>query len=247
MESHVVTEIPFAAEPNSDAVNSLPSGLVPARQVMTGKQVVLEPLDAGRHAFDLYHASHNTDAGLDVWTYLPEGPWPDVKSFTRHIEASAASLDRVFYAIRPRDGDAMLGQASLMDIQPLSGVIEVGYIWFAPRLQRTRAATEALFLMLNYAMTELRYRRMQWRCNAHNEKSRSAAKRLGFRYEGTFYNHMIYKGLNRDTAWYSILDSEWDEVRNNFRLWLDDANFDAEGRAQRSLRSLMDARTSQRR
>ena len=119
----------------------------------------------------------------------------------------------------------------------------LGYIWFAPSMQRTRAATEALYLMLDHAMTDLRYRRMQWRCNALNERSRAAARRLGFRFEGIFHNHMVYKGLNRDTAWYSILAEEWPDVRTVLRRWLDDDNFDARGVAKHSLAAMMDTRS----
>ncbi|MFT5172715.1 MAG: RimJ/RimL family protein N-acetyltransferase [Gammaproteobacteria bacterium] len=129
-----------------------------------------------------------------------------------------------------------------MDIHAGNGVIEIGYIWFAPALQRTRAATEAMVLMLDYAMTKLRYRRMQWRCNAMNAKSRSAAQRLGFRYEGIFYNHLIFKGLNRDTAWYSILDDEWPDVKARLEQWLAPNNFDAHGLAKQSLSALMQSR-----
>jgi hypothetical protein len=120
-------------------------------------------------------------------------------------------------------------------------VIEIGGIWFSPNLQRTRAATEALFLLLSYAMDELRYRRMQWRCNSLNVKSRNAARRLGFRFEGVFYNHQISKGRNRDTAWYSILDDEWPDVRANIERWLHDDNFDPGGKARSSLTEMMQA------
>ena len=127
------------------------------------------------------------------------------------------------------------------------GVIEIGHIWFGPRLARTRAATEALYLMIRHAMDDLGYRRMHWRCNAQNARSRQAARRLGFRFEGIFYNHMIFKGRNRDTAWYSILDDEWPEVRGILERWLDDGNFDAEGRALSSLAEMMSDRTPSRR
>ncbi len=132
--------------------------------------------------------------------------------------------------------------AGYLDVQPTQGVIEIGGIWFAPDMQRTRAATEALFLMLDYAMTDLTYRRMQWRCNALNQKSRNAAVRLGFKYEGIFYNHMIYKGLNRDTAWYSLLDTDWPEVRLILKAWLSEGNFDDDGNARDSLTELMSKR-----
>jgi RimJ/RimL family protein N-acetyltransferase len=136
------------------------------------------------------------------------------------------------------------GQTSYLDIQPEQGVIEIGAIWFGLGLRRTRAATEALYLMLRAAMDDLRYRRMQWRCNALNAASRGAARRLGFRFEGVFYNHMITKGLNRDTAWYSILDDEWPEVRSILQAWLAPSNFDESGRAKTSLTELMRNRSA---
>jgi RimJ/RimL family protein N-acetyltransferase len=132
--------------------------------------------------------------------------------------------------------------ASYLDIHPLDGVIEIGSISFTPELQRTRAATEAL-LLLSYPMDDLGYRQMQWRCNSLNVKSRNAARRLGFRFEGIFYNHMLPKGRNRDTAWYSILDDEWPEVREVIKDWLSDYNFDAAGNARRSLSELMQNRS----
>jgi RimJ/RimL family protein N-acetyltransferase len=128
--------------------------------------------------------------------------------------------------------------ATYFDIRPAMGSIEIGYIWFAPFLQRTPQATEALFLMLRHALDELKYRRMQWRCNALNEKSRAAALRLGFTFEGIFYQHMVVKGRNRDTAWYSILDHEWPRIRGNFERWLAPENFDERGRQIASLRRL---------
>ena len=134
-----------------------------------------------------------------------------------------------------------------MDMHPGNGVIEIGYIWFAPSLQRTRAATESMYLMIDHAMTDLRYRRMQWRCNALNAKSRGAARRLGFRYEGTFYNHLIFKGLNRDTAWFSILDDEWPDVKARLETWLADENFEEDGRTKQSLAALMEDRPPSRR
>ena len=134
--------------------------------------------------------------------------------------------------------------AQYLDIQPSSGVIEIGYIWFAPEFQRTRGATEALYLLLSHAMDDLGYRRMQWRCNALNAKSRAAARRLGFRFEGIFFNHMIVKGRNRDTAWYSILDHEWPEVSARITAWLADDNFDADGHARTSLGEAMTRRAA---
>lgn len=135
-----------------------------------------------------------------------------------------------------------VGQASFLDIHAQNGVIEIGHIWFGPELQRTRGATEVLFLMIQHAMDDLGYRRMQWRCNALNAKSRTAARRLGFRFEGIFYNNLIFKGMNRDTAWYSILDDEWPEVREHMETWLAPSNFDENGRAKSSLSQVMQDR-----
>ena len=150
----------------------------------------------------------------------------------------SAALDRVFYAICDRATGTAVGIATYLDIQLASGVIEIGGIWFAPGFARSRGATEALFLMLAYAMDDLRYRRMQWRCNALNEKSRAAARRLGFRFEGVWFSHMIVKGRNRDTAWYSILDTEWPDIRFAIETWLAAENFDAAGQQRRSLSAM---------
>ena len=147
----------------------------------------------------------------------------------------AVQPDRLFYAICDRATGEAVGKATYLDIQPTSSVIEIGGIWFAPNFARSRGATEALFLMLAYAMDDLGYRRMQWRCNALNEKSRAAARRLGYRFEGIWYSHMIVKGRNRDTAWYSLLDTEWPVIRSTIQAWLSPSNFDADGLQRRSL------------
>jgi RimJ/RimL family protein N-acetyltransferase len=232
------TELPFARPLSGDPVIRTPGGLVPARTPLIGRRIRLEPVDPDRHAAALYHVSHGSEAARQVWNYLPAGPWSDEAAFTGWLRTQAALFDRVAYALCPTQTGAATGMASYLDIHPLDGVIEIGGIWFAPALQRTRAATEALFLLLTYAMDELGYRRMQWRCNALNAKSRSAARRLGFRFEGVFYNHMVVKGRNRDTAWYSIVEDEWPELREIIGAWLDDSNFDADGAPRRSLAAL---------
>jgi RimJ/RimL family protein N-acetyltransferase len=218
-----------------DRVTRLPSSRVPARSTLTGQYVEVVPLDASVHANDMHVASHATEESRHIWDYLPEGPWPDLDAYTSALRAQSAQMDRIYYAIRPVGDDKVCGQASYLDINPGTGVIEIGYIWFGERLQRTTAATEALYLMIRHAMGDLGYRRMQWRCNAENANSRSAAKRLGFRFEGIFFNHMIYKGKNRDTVWYSILDDEWPELREIYDAWLSPDNFDAGGVAKTSL------------
>lgn len=227
----------FPRNINGDPV-ATPRGLVPARTSLTGTAVRLEPLDPARHAAALYRAGHASDAALQSWAYLPWGPFPNEAALRDQLRTFAAALDRIFYAIcDPATGEAV-GKAAYLDIQPSAGVIEIGGIWFAPAAQRTRAATEAMFLMLAYAMDDLGYRRMQWRCNAQNAKSRAAARRLGFRFEGIWFNHMIVKGHNRDTAWYSILDTEWPAIRTALKAWLDPANFDAAGGQLQSLSAM---------
>ena len=186
----------------------VPSGVAPQRRPLDGARVVLEPLEPARHGAELYAASHGSEAARRIWTYLPDGPFADPESFCQWLERKVVEPDRLFYALRDKQSQRLAGMATYLDIRPSMGSIEVGYLWFAPFLQRTPQATEAIFLMLRYALDELKYRRMQWRCNALNEKSRSAALRLGFKFEAIFYQHMVVKGHNRDTAWYSILDSD---------------------------------------
>ncbi len=228
---------------SGDAVGHLPPALVPARVPLAGRYVTLEPLDPAQHAEELYQASHGTEEALKIWDYLTMGPWPDVAAYQAVLRTQSASFDPVFFAIRCNDTGRACGQASFLDINAQNGSTEIGHIWFGPELQRTRGATEALFLMLCNAMDDQGYRRMQWRCNALNAKSRSAAQRLGFRFEGIFYNHLIFKGKNRDTAWYSILDDEWPEVRSKISAWLAPENFDQDWKAKTSLSASMQDRS----
>lgn len=230
---------PLSGEP----VNPLPPALVPPRTVLRGSRVTLEPQDAERHAAELYESSHSTPEGLAIWNYLTYGPWKSVEDYRGTLRAQTASFDPIFYTIRSNESGRACGQASFLDIHAANGVIEIGHIWFGPALQRNPGGTEALFLMLCHSMDDLGYRRMQWRCNALNERSRAAARRLGFRFEGIFYNNLIFKGKNRDTAWYSILDDEWPEVRSRIATWLDPANFDDNNRPKTSLAEAMKSRS----
>jgi RimJ/RimL family protein N-acetyltransferase len=166
-----------------------------------------------------------------------------VDAYAAFLRGQSASFDPIFYVIRCNRSGKACGQASFLDNNAQNGVTEIGHIWFGPELQRTRGATEALYLMLCYMMDDLGYRRMQWRCNALNEKSRGAARRLGFRFEGIFYNNLIFKGMNRDTAWYSILDDEWPEVRSKIAAWLGTDNFDKDGAPKTSLSQAMQQRS----
>jgi RimJ/RimL family protein N-acetyltransferase len=215
-----------------------PAAHVPARTVLVGTEVKLEPLDPRRHTAPLYRAGHGTEKAQQSWRYLPWGPFSDEAALNGQLQIFATDLNRVFYAICDMATGEAVGMATYLDIQPIGAVIEVGGIWFAPGFMRSRGATESLFLMLAYAMDDLGYRRMQWRCNALNTASRNAAKRLGFRFEGIWHNHMIVKGRNRDTAWYSILDTEWPDIRAAIIAWLDPMNFDSEGVQRRSLSAM---------
>ena len=240
-------ETPYPRPLSGAKVKRMPSGLIPSRSVLDGKTVTLEPLDPSRHLKELYPAGNGGSAETAIWDYLPYGPFADEAAMATWLRGCAASHDPAFFAIRPKASGEAAGMCSFLNIVPAMGSIEIGHIWFSPALQKTRAATEALFLLLDYAMTELRYRRMEWKCNSLNEGSRAAAHRLGFRFEGIFYNHLIVKGMNRDSAWFSILDEEWPEVREKISAWLAEKNFDADGKAKSSLRAAMQERTPSKR
>ena len=234
-----MNEQPAPRRPLSDdVVDPLPGGRFPEWRVLPGSTVDLEPLDPVRHADDLYELSHGEQGSTTIWDYLPYGPFPGRPAFSSWLRSCAATADPMFFVIREKGLDRVAGMASYLNIVPPIGSIEIGHIWFSPVIQATTATTEALYLMMRYAMTDLRYRRLEWKCNALNEPSRSAATRLGFRYEGIFYNHVIVKGRNRDTAWYSLLDSEWPEVQENFERWLSPENFDEDGRQRSSLSAM---------
>jgi RimJ/RimL family protein N-acetyltransferase len=194
--------------------------------------VVLEPLDPRRHAIALFTSS---SAAPELWKHLAYGPFADQEVFTQWLGERAGTDDPLFYAIVDRAAGAALGMASYLRMEPQHGVIEIGHIWFAPALQRTRQATEAIFLLARYAFDDLGYRRLEWKCDSLNLPSRRAAERFGFVFEGIFRQHMVVKGRNRDTAWYSITDEEWPSRRAAFEAWLAHDNFDAEGMQRRSL------------
>ena len=205
----------------------------PARTAIEGQRVRLEPLDPARHAADLFAAAQGDDA---LWDYLPYGPFADVPALTAHLEQQAASADPLFYAVVV-DG-AAVGIVSYLRIEPVHGCIEIGHIWFGAPLQRTPAATEAIYLLAREAFDGLGNRRFERKCNAANDRSRRAAERFGFTFEGVFRQHMFVKGVNRDTAWYSILDGEWPAVRAGFEAWLDPSNFDPGGGQRQTLESV---------
>ena len=204
----------------------------PERAPLQGETVMLVPLDADRHGDDLFAAAEGAD---ESWYYLPYGPFGSRDDFLRWLRAHASTADPMAFAIVDRAAGRALGITTLMSIVPEHGVIEIGHIWLSPALQRTRQATEALFLQARYAFDALGNRRLEWKCDAANGPSRRAAERFGFVFEGVFRQHRIVKGRNRDTAWYSILDGEWPSRRAAFEAWLSPSNFDASGRQKRSL------------
>ena len=235
-------EVPYPRPLSGANVDQVPSGMIPARTVLEGQMVRLEPIDPEKHGADLFAAGHGSPEADAIWDYMAYGPWDSADSMKSWLRGCAASHDPIFFAIIPEATGKATGMCSFLSIVPANGVIEIGHIWFGPALQRSRAATEALFMLLDYAMSDFDYRRMEWKCNALNERSRNAAHRLGFRFEGVFYNHIVFKGKNRDTAWFSILDDEWPDVRSKLTAWLADDNFDSDGKALSSLNDAMQQR-----
>jgi RimJ/RimL family protein N-acetyltransferase len=202
---------------------------LPPVAAIDGRWSRLEPLDPEGHAAAL-HAANSEDAEGRMWTYLGVGPFTELAEYRGWLEAAVAGRDPQFFAIIDREDGRPKGVASLLRIDPANGVIEVGHIAYSPSLQRTRAATDAMYVLMRLVFDDLGYRRYEWKCNDLNAPSRAAAERLGFIYEGTFRQARVDRGRNRDTAWFSILDSEWPARRAALERWLDPVNFDSHGR-----------------
>ncbi|NGO74910.1 GNAT family N-acetyltransferase [Streptomyces sp. YC504] len=212
----------------------------PARVALDGLYCRLEPLDPERHADELYAAYASAPDGRN-WTYLPDEPFESADAYRRWATAAARSADPLHYTVIDRATGRAVGTLSLMRHDPENGVVEVGYVVFSPLLQRTPISTEAQYLLMTYAFDQLGYRRYEWKCDALNAPSRKAAERLGFTFEGVFRQALVYKGRNRDTAWYAIVDGEWPLVRAAFRAWLAPENFHEDGKQKRSLHELREA------
>ena len=223
-------------QPIGDLVRDWDQPPPPPREAMIGRHCRVEPLHAGRHAAELYLANANDPDGR-MWTYLPYGPFESFDAYSAWATGLADAQDPQFHAIVDTGIERAVGVASYLRIDPPAGSIEVGHIAYSPLLQRTPAATEAMYLMMKRVF-ELGYRRYEWKCDALNAASRAAAQRLGFSYEGVFRQARVIKGRNRDSAWYAVIDAEWSALDQAFRQWLDPANFDADGRQRVSLRSL---------
>ncbi|MBS0418136.1 MAG: GNAT family N-acetyltransferase [Proteobacteria bacterium] len=204
---------------------------------MLGRYCRLEPVNTERHAQELFSAYQQAPDGRD-WTYLFHDRPDTPQAFNAYLAKLEASTDPLHFTIIDTSASKAVGTAALMRIEPAHGVIEVGSIAFSSLLKQTRAATESMFLMMRRAFDELGYRRYEWKCDSLNAPSRAAAERYGFTFEGIFRQAIVYKGRSRDTAWYSIIDSEWPRVRGAFDAWLDPANFSADGRQKRRLSDL---------
>jgi RimJ/RimL family protein N-acetyltransferase len=207
---------------------------LPARTKLTGTHVVLEPLHV-RHAAELWDAAQGAD---ESWAYMPYGPFATREAFSAHVADFASKHDPMAWAVRPVATGAASGWLTLMEIEPRHAAIELGHIWFAPRMQRTRAGTEAMLMLLRLAADDLGYRRLTWKCNALNAPSMRAAERLGFTFEGTLRSVQVVKGRLRDTAYFSIVGEEWPPCRDALLRWLDPSNFSPDGTARRSLSEL---------
>jgi RimJ/RimL family protein N-acetyltransferase len=232
----------FIPASTPDPHSGLPIGLEtethpaprPERVTIEGHYVRLEPLDPSKHTDDLYAASHGDDKHI-IWQYLFEAPFASHADFKAHIERKAASEDPLFFAIIDKASGKAVGYETLMRIDTVYRVIEVGNIMYGSPLQKTPGATEAQYLLMRYVFDELGYRRYEWKCNSLNAPSRRAAERFGFSFEGIFRSHMMVRGRNRDTAWYSILEDEWPKQKKALEAWLSPDNFDVAGQQKKRL------------
>lgn len=214
---------------HSRAAESLPVGNIvqpitnvdlPQRTDYIGKFIRLSPINPQADIAELYECSHGSDIKEQIWTYMSYGPFDNKHSMQGWLEEGAESSDPLFFTVHHHESKQQVGMVSFLNIVPDMRRLELGHIWYSPNSQRSNANTEAMYLMLCEAFDRLKYRRVEWKCDSLNERSRSAALRLGFKFEGTFRQHIIVKGRNRDTAWFSMLDSEWTAIKENMETWL---------------------------
>lgn len=222
--------------PVGPIVDPLPVGNVPDMRPLHGRWIRLDHVSAAKHAADLYASFSGKDPEGTIWTYLGYGPFTSEEEFTEWVKAREAARDPWFYAFVRRDTGKAVGMGSFMRNDAANGVIEIGHIWMSPELQQTREATEAIYLMMRYCFDDLGVRRLEWKCDSLNAPSRKAADRFGLTVEGIFRQHYIIKGRNRDTAWFSMLDTEWPKAKKAFEAWLREDNFDAKGLQKAKLR-----------
>jgi len=229
--SHNGTQDMSSDQPVGPLVDTTPAAR-PGPIVLEGRYALIEKLDPHRHAAALWRAVRDDDR---LWTYMGYGPFAGEAAFAGWLDERAALGDPYSYAVVDLKRGEATGIVTLMETRPAMRVIEIGNIVYSAALQRTPAATEAQYLAAAYVFDALRYRRYEWKCNDLNAPSRRAALRLGFTFEGTFRQHMIIKGRNRDTAWYAMLDTEWPKRKASFEQWLDPSNFDRDGRQRVAL------------
>jgi len=225
-----------AERPVGTVVDPLPVGNVPDMRPLHGRWIRLDHVSAAKHAADLYSSFDGKDPEGHIWTYLGYGPFASQEEFTEWVKAREAARDPWFYAFVRRDTGKAVGMGSFMRNDAANGAIEIGHIWMSPELQQTREATEAIYLMIRYCFDDLGVRRLEWKCDSLNAPSRKAADRFGFTFEGIFRQHYIIKGRNRDTAWFSMLGTEWPKAKQAFEAWLKEDNFDASGQQKAKLR-----------
>ncbi len=216
------------SQPLGEPLNWRPAAR-PAAREHRGTHVTLRPLAADRDAAALYAISHPPEGDPSIWTYLYDGPFANAEELRDAMAQRAAEPDTLFFVVAEVRSGRPLGMVAYLAIVPDHGSIELGHIWFSAALKRSAGATEAIYLLCRHAIDDLGYRRLEWKCNALNQPSRAAAQRFGFIYEGTFMQHRVAKGRNRDTAWFALTDGRWPSVRAAFQTWLAAENFDARG------------------
>lgn len=212
----------------------------PGKKDFVGKFCRLERLNVEKHAEELYEAYQDSPDERN-WTYLPFGPFYSCDEYRNFLMDAEASNDPCHYTVIEKSTNKPVGTVALMNIDTANGVIEIGSVVYSPRMQRTPLSTEVMALLQEYIFDELGYRRLEWKCNSLNEPSRSAAERFGFSFEGIFRQLQVTKGKNRDTAWYSILDNEFNIVKHAYKKWLSSNNFDESGRQLNKLADLIDS------
>lgn len=209
----------------------------PGNHHWMGRYCILEPLTIEKHAEKLFHAFLVETRG-ESWTYLPYGPFESISEFRDWLKTILAESDTLLYAILEKETNQPVGISGYLRITPTHGVIEIGHLHFSNLLKKKPAATQAIYLMLYHVFEDLKYRRCEWKCNSLNQPSMNAAERFGFKFEGIFRQHLVVKNCNRDTAWFSIIDTEWPEIKGKFQRWLSSENFDQAGNQKIKLRDI---------
>ena len=212
--------MPQSLLPVGNIVHSTALVGLPQRTDYEGKFIRLSPVNPQTDVAELYECSHGSDVKAQIWTYMSYGPFDNTRSMQKWLEQGAKSEDPLFFIVHHLESKQHVGMVSFLNIVSDMRRLELGHLWYSPDAQRSNVNTEAIYLMLCEAFDRLKYRRVEWKCDSLNERSRAAALRLGFKFEGIFRQHIIVKGRNRDTAWYSMLDSEWAAVKRNMEMWL---------------------------